>query len=379
MTVTEIDVRVVRLPVKEPTRISTRVLDKREYVVVAVRRNDTGEEGLGYTYAGTAGGAVVALAIRELLQPVVVGRDADDRISAWEAMYQASLLLGRRGAVLRAISAVDIALWDLAAKRAGVPLSVLLGGGRAPVPVYASGGYYKPGASSWSEAVTLEIERNVSQGYRDHKIKVGGLSIAEDAHRVAAAIQAMGGTGRLALDANNAYRDVAEATRALRAFERAAGESGLWWFEEPLSPDDPVGHAELRRRSETPIATGEIAASRHDFRELISQRAVDVLQPDAGVLGGVTEYMRVVRAAETFGLAIAPHWHANLHVHLAAASTTCLTVEHFDLAKNIYNFEALVTPDSRLRVLDGHADIPDRPGLGVSLDETAMERYAVLV
>jgi len=379
MTIAELDVRVVRLPVKEPTRISTRILDKRDYVVVTLRRDEGDEEGMGYIYAGTAGGVVVAMAIRDLLEPVLMGRDADDPVSAWEAMYQAALLLGRRGAALRAISAVDIALWDLAAKRAGLPLSVLLGGGRAPVPVYASGGYYKPGASSWADAVTLEIEGNLSQGYKDHKIKVGGLSVADDAQRVAAAVRAMGGTGRLALDANNAYRDVAEATRALRTFERAAGDIGLWWFEEPLSPDDPAGHAELRRRSETPIATGEIAASRHDFRDLIIQRAVDVLQPDVGVLGGVTEYMRVIRAAEVFGVAVAPHWHANLHVHLAAASTTCLAVEHFDLAKDIYNFEALVTPESRLRVADGLAEIPDRPGHGVSLDETAMRRCAVHV
>lgn len=377
MTIAEIDVKVVRLPVKEPTRISTRILDNREYVVVTLRRDEGDEEGMGYIYAGTAGGVVVAMAIRDLLEPVLIGRDADDPVSAWEAMYQAALLLGRRGAALRAISAVDIALWDLAAKRAGLPLSVLLGGGRAPVPVYASGGYYKPGAFSWADAVTLEIEGNLSQGYKDHKIKVGGLSVADDAQRVAAAVRAMGGTGRLALDANNAYRDVAEATRALRTFERAAGDIGLWWFEEPLSPDDPAGHAELRHRSETPIATGEIAASRHDFRDLIIQRAVDVLQPDVGVLGGVTEYMRVIRAAEVFGVAVAPHWHANLHVHLAAASTTCLAVEHFDLAKDIYNFEALVTPESRLRVTDGLAEIPDRPGHGVSLDETAMRRCAV--
>ncbi len=379
MTIAEIDVKVVRLPVKEPTRISTRILDKREYVVVTLRRDEGDEQGMGYIYAGTAGGVVVATAIRDLLEPVLMGRDADDPVSTWEAMYHAALLLGRRGAALRAISAVDIALWDLAAKCAGLPLSVVLGGGRAPVPVYASGGYYKPGASSWADAVTLEIEGNLSQGYKDHKIKVGGLSVADDAQRVAAAVRAIGGTGRLALDANNAYRDVAEASRALRTFERAAGDIGLWWLEEPLSPDDPAGHAELRRRSETPIATGEIAASRHDFRDLIMMRAVDVLQPDVGVLGGVTEYMRVIRAAEVFGVAVAPHWHANLHVHLAAASTTCLAVEHFDLAKDIYNFEALVTPESRLRVTDGLAEIPDRPGHGVSLDETAMRRFAVHV
>ncbi len=379
MTISSIDVTLERIPVREPTRISTRVLDKREYVVVSLHREDGEDEGVGYVYAGTAGGAVVVEAVRQLLTPTLLGRDADDIVGSWEAMYQAALLLGRRGAVLRAVSAVDIALWDLAAKRAGLPLAVLLGGGLASVPVYASGGYYKPGSTSWTEAITEEIRGNVVQGFTDHKIKVGGLAISEDARRVAAAVEAMDGAGRLALDANNAYRDVAEATRALRAFERAAGETGLWWFEEPLSPDDPAGHAELRRRSETPIATGEIAASRYDFRDLITAQSVDVLQPDAGVLGGVTEYMRVVRTAETFGVAVAPHWHANLHVHLAAASTTCLAVEHFDLGKDIYNFEELVAPEARLQVVDGRAEIPNRPGHGVSLDPDGIERYAVPV
>lgn len=376
MTISQIDVRLIRIPVKEPTRISTRLLDSRDYVVVALRRDDEEKEGVGYTYAGTTGGTVVVQAIRELLQPVLLGRDADDIVAAWEVMYQASLLLGRRGAVLRAMSAVDIALWDLAAKRADVPLAVLLGGGRGSVPGYASGGYYKPETGSWTEAVVREIESNMSQGFTDHKIKVGGLPVDEDAKRVAAAVGAMG-TGRLALDANNAYRSVAEATRALRAFERAAGDTGLWWFEEPLSPDDPAGHAELRRRSETPIATGEIAASRHDFRDLLTMHSVDVLQPDAGVLGGVTEYMRVVRTAETFGVPVAPHWHANLHVHLAAASTNCLTVEHFDLAKDIYNFETVVAPGARVQVAGGRIEVPAGPGLGILWDESAMQRYSV--
>lgn len=379
MTIAYVDATLLRLPVREPTRISTRVLDKREYVVVSLRRADGDEEGVGYVYAGTAGGSLVVQAIRELLGPTILGRDGDDIVGSWEAMYQAALLLGRRGAVLRAISAVDIALWDLAAKRANLPLALLLGGGLAPVPVYASGGYYKSNGQAWTDAVSEEIRHNVAQGFSDHKIKVGGLPVAEDALRVAAAVEAMGGNGRLALDANNAYRDVAAAARALRAFEQAAGESGLWWFEEPLSPDDPAGHAALRRRSDTPIATGEIAATRHDFRDLLTLEAVDVLQPDAGVLGGVTEYMRVVRTAETFGVAVAPHWHANLHVHLAAASTTCLTVEHFDLGKDIYNLEAVVTPESRLRVVDGRAEVPSRAGHGVSFDPDEIGRYSASV
>ena len=278
---------------------------------------------------------------------------------------------------MRAISAVDIALWDLSAKRAGLPLAVLLGGSAMPVAAYASGGYYRPETRSYSDAVTQEIAGNLEGGFTDHKIKVGGLPVAEDAVRVAAAVTAMEGRGRLALDANNAYRTVAEAESALRAFEEAAGDMGLWWFEEPLSPDDVRGHARLRDRSRTPIATGEIAASRWEFRDLIEHGAADILQPDAGVLGGITEFLRVAAAAATFALPLAPHWHANLHAHLSAAVTNCLTIEYFAPEKDIYNFELLITPDTRLAAADGRVLVPERPGIGFEFQDDAVRRFAV--
>jgi L-alanine-DL-glutamate epimerase-like enolase superfamily enzyme len=146
----------------------------------------------------------------------------------------------------------------------------------------------------------------------------------------------------------------------------------LWWFEEPLSPDAIAGHSELCAVSETPIATGEIAQTRHEFREIIERRAADLLQPDAGVLGGVTEWMRVARTAESFNIMVAPHWHANLHVHLAAATPNCQCIEHFDLEKDIYNFEQLVTPETRLVVNKGRAEISRRAGIGIEFDEAAL-------
>jgi L-alanine-DL-glutamate epimerase-like enolase superfamily enzyme len=185
----------------------------------------------------------------------------------------------------------------------------------------------------------------------------------------------VGDQGRLALDANNAYHDVPEALHAIRTFERAAGKKGLWWVEEPLLPDDVAGHSALSRRVETPIATGEIAQTRWEFRDLLKIEGPLIIQPDAGVLGGVTEWLRVVRAAETFGVPVAPHWHANLHVHLAAVASNCLAVEHFVLEKDIYNFELLLTARSRCTFRDGHLLIGDRPGLGIELDPDAVERY----
>ncbi len=378
MTITNVRARAIGVPVRRATRMATRELNERHYLLVEIDSSD-GPTGVGYSYAGTSGGRVLAAAVDDLLAPLLQGADENDILGLWDAMYQDSLLAGRRGVVLRALSAVDMALWDASAKRAGVPLAVLLGGTTArPVPAYASGGYYRPDDGPWETAVAREIELNASLGFTDHKIKVGGLPVEEDARRVKAAvgaIAAVNGTGRLALDANNAYRSVPEALHAARAFERAAGDAGLWWFEEPLSPDDIAGHAELAGTLETMVATGEIHQTRWEFRDLIERRAADLLQPDAGVLGGVSEFVRVVRAAETFGVQVAPHWHANVHAQLAAATPNCLTVEHFSLDKDIYNFELLLVPDSRLVVRDGAVVLGDRPGIGIELDEEQVRKY----
>ena len=377
MTITHVHTRPVAIPLTRATRVATRTLDERHFVLVEVC-DDDGGIGVGYAYAGTTGSGLLADAVRDLLAPVLLRAGSDAIAELWQRMYQETLLVGRRGVLVRAISAVDIALWDLRAKRCGVPLAVLLGGTTSrPLPAYASSGYYRPQDGPPARVVAEEIAADQASGFTDHKIRVGGLPVAEDAARVAAAVEAIGGRGRLALDANNAYASVPEALHAVRAFERAAGEEGLWWFEEPLSPEDVAGHAELAGILETPVATGEIHQTRWEFARLIRERAADVLQPDAGVLGGVTEFLRVAHTADAFALPIAPHWHANLHAHLAAAVPNTLVIEYFDLEKDIYDFEKLVTEESRLQVHDGHVLLSDRPGIGLEFDDEVVDRYAV--
>jgi L-alanine-DL-glutamate epimerase-like enolase superfamily enzyme len=375
MSITHLTAKAVAIPLKRKTWMSTRALTERQFLLVWLS-DDDGVTGMGYSYAGTVGGQLLADTVRDVLSAIVLGSDADDIPGLWRRMYQESILIGRRGAVLRAMSAVDIALWDLRARRCGVSLARLLGGSTArPLAAYASGGYYRSDDTAATDAVGAEIAAARELGFTDHKIKVGGLTVAEDAERVAAAAHAIGGRGRLALDANNAYLTVAEALRAARAFERAAGDAGLWWFEEPLSPDNVAGHAELAATLETPVASGEIHQTRWDFAALIERRAVDILQPDVGVAGGVTEFLRIAHAAEMFDIPIAPHWHANLHAQLAAALPGTLTIEYFALADDIYNFEALVTEETRLQVQNGQIQLSDRPGIGVELDHDAVARY----
>ncbi len=370
MQITEVRSAAVRVPVERPTAIATRTIGARDYVLVWVQTN-SGQTGIGYTYAGTVGGRATRDLVQDVLRPLLIGRDPRLIERHWADMYQETLLIGRSGAAIRAISAVDVALWDLLGKLAGMPLYQLLGGWANDVAAYASGGYYRPGDPL--QAIRDEVAFYRAQGFQDYKIKVGGAPFDQDVARVRTAREAMGPSGRLALDANNAWRWPHEAI----AFVRAVEQYAIWWIEEPLSPDDVAGHAEIARTLEVPVATGEIHATRRDFRDLIEQRAADILQPDAGVLGGVTEWMKVARAAETFRLPVAPHWHANLHAHLAAAAPICITVEYFALEQDIYNFERLVTAETRLQPRDGRLHLSQRPGLGVELDDRMIASWAI--
>jgi L-alanine-DL-glutamate epimerase-like enolase superfamily enzyme len=368
MKITSVRTAAVTVPIERPTRIATRVLGGRDYVLVWVD-TDEGLSGVGYTYAGTLGGRVVQACIEDGLAPVLLGEDPFAVERHWSRMFQETLLLGRRGAMLRAISCVDIALWDFVGKALGQPLWRLIGGFRDSVPAYASGGYYREGDPL--AYIEHEMSRYLELGFTDFKIKVGGAPFEMDVERVRVARETIGPRARLGLDANNAWAGPPDAIRFVRAVERYEP----WWIEEPLRPDDLAGHAEIARTLDVPVATGEIHATRWDFRELITQRAADILQPDACVLGGVSEWLKVAHAAATFDLPVAPHWNADVHVHLAGAVANCLTVEYFLLEEDIYNFERLLA--ERLRPQNGLIKIPDRPGIGLVLDDAAVERFRV--
>ena len=370
MQITDVRSAAVRVPLERPTAIATRQLGGREYVLVWIASDD-GHTGLGYAYAGTVGGRQTHELVRDVFRPLLLGQDPTLVERHWAAMYQESLLIGRRGAALRAISAVDVALWDLLGQIAGLPLYRLLGGVASSVPAYASGGYYRPGDPI--DLIQAELADYLARGFADVKIKVGGAPLEVDVQRVRAARAAIGPRGRLALDANNAWRTPHDAIR----FARAVEDADIWWLEEPLPPDDVAGHAEIARVLEMPVATGEIHATRWEFADLIARRAADILQPDAGVAGGVSEWLKIAHTAASFNLPVAPHWHANLHAHLTAAVGNGLVVEYFVLEQDIYNFERLLTPETRLRVQDGQILLPGHPGLGITLDPAALERWAI--
>jgi len=360
----------VRVPVRVPTAISTRALPHRDYILVTVTDSD-GVSGTGYTYAGTSAGSWVARAVNELLAPHAIGAPARGSGELSAQLAQEFLLVGRRGGLIRALSALDIALWDLLGQTTGLSLRALLGSARSRVPAYASGGYYRPGDAL--ENIRDEVARQRARGFADFKMKVGGAPLREDEARVAAAREALGSGGRLALDANNAYGSVGEAMKAADAF----APHDIWWFEEPLLPDDIDGHAQLAARGTIPIATGEIEATAWGFAQLLRARAAHVHQTDACVCGGVGEWLKAAHAAAAFGVPVAPHWHHNLHAQLLAAVPNGLVVEHFALEEDVYNFEALLEPATRAVVADGAIELNDLPGIGIRFDRDALARYTL--
>lgn len=361
--IVKLEARTVVVPLKRPTRIARRDLKERRYTFVRVTAGDR-----PYGYGFCLSGATASQMIREAIAPTVVGRSLYSTEGLWEEVYYDTILDGRRGAGLRALSAVDIALWDLKGKLLGLPCAQLLGMFRPAVPAYASGGYYYEGDPI--REIKQEVTGWMEDGYKAIKIKVGGVPLEADVARVAVARQVAGDEVELMLDANNAWHDSYTAAGAIHRFE----EFAISWVEEPLSPDDLRGHADLRRRCGVPVATGEIEATRWGFLHLLTSEAADVLQPDATVVGGFTEWQRIAHTASSFGVPVAPHWFSDVHVHTVAAAPNGIWIEHFT-DTSILNVRELY--ESSMVVKDGWAAVSREPGLGINIDESAIEKYAI--
>ncbi len=309
----------------------------------------------GITGIGLGGGGLVGHATIERLKPELIGEDPIDVERLWHKMWIPKLI-GRRGLTTRAISALDIGLWDIRAKAAGMPLYKLLGGFRNRVPTYIAGGYYEEGKGL--KELQQEMYDSIAMGAKAIKMKVGAVPQREDAERVKAVREAIGPDVKLLVDANCAYR----AYEAIQ-FAKRIEEYDIFWFEEPIAPDNYDGHRALANATTIPIATGENEYTRYGFRDLIATGAVPILNADAKVLGGVTEYMKVAALAQAHDLDIAPHGSQDIHIHLVAAISNGLILEFYrdsvdPMWGKIYK-ETLNLND------DGTVSPPEVPGIGV--------------
>ena len=363
-----IRVTTAKVPLDAVTSFATRTVSARYYGLVKVRSSD-GIEGIGFCYAGSAAGELVALAVEQLLAPILLGKDSLVVEGLWQRMFQEALLQGRSGSVMRAISILDCALWDLNARTARLPLYRYLGACiDDAVPAYASGGYYLEGKTP--KRLGEEMAGYVKAGFTAVKMKVGRLSPREEETRVKAARDAIGPEVELMLDANNAWHDLPTAMRYMERFELY----DPYWIEEPFFPDDIENHARLAKLTRITVATGEIGTGRWHFKEILDRGAAQVLQTDALVCGGISEWRRIAATASSYNVTVSPHWFHDLHAHLVAATPNARYVEFFP-DDQVLNFRRLI--DRQLKHKNGKLLLPKTPGLGFDFDEKAVARYAL--
>ena len=374
------DVRAI--PMSDPipserrhrTDLGTKV--KSDAVLILV---DT-DEGLTGMGASLGSPETVSTIVKYDLAPALVGEDPMYSEFLWEKMYNGSRwkpalerghsqpMDGRRGVTMEAVAGVDIAIWDVKSQALGLPVYKALGAVRDSIRGYGSGGW-APG-----DEAEEEMGGYAAKGFSAVKMRVvgrDGFSVENTIRRVSAARRGIGDDVELMIDAHGSL-DVSTAIRLARQLE----EYDLAWFEEPISPDDHPGLAEVRRSTIIPIATGEREFTRFDFEDLFMHRAVDIAQPDIARAGGFTEIRRIGAMASARGIRLAPHaWGSGVlfaaSIHMAMASPNCHILEvsqgYMPMMNELFN--------EAYDIRKGTVHAPQTPGLGFTLREDVFDRF----
>jgi len=365
--VTKVEPIILEAPVREPWRIGTAVYTSMHAALVRIE-TDEGVTGFGEGLARFSPRAAASV-IQDILSPVVLGQDPFNVELLWDRMY--GMMRGRghsKGYVLEAMSAMDIALWDIMGKALGQPVHRLLGSyGRTSLPVYASSLLFKP-----TDELVREAERLAGQGFTGMKLKIG-QGVEADLRNVRAIRKALGDRVELMTDANCAYNTLT----ALQLGRRLEGE-GVAWYEEPVPPENLDGYEALARALDVPIAGGESEFNRWAFKAILERHALDILQPDIGRAGGFTECRRIAALASAFDVPVAPHTGASAAVEIAAAMQWAAALPNFLIFEYMYppnplREELLTEPLPPMR--NGHVAVPQKPGLGIEVDEKALARF----
>ena len=389
MKITALKCRILKAPLGSKRFYSSQAVFPERCSFLLEIETDEGVSGWGE--GGQWGPAEpVAAIIDDLFAPRLKGRRVESIVPVWEELYAWSRDFARKGPYIEALSAVDVALWDLKGKQLGLPVHELLGGAfRESVVPYATGCYYRGADVSDREAVLEGLRREVAgyieQGFGFLKIKIGLWPIPHDARRIEAVREAAGTSIGLLADANHAYR-APEAISAGRILE----ENGYRLFEEPVPPEDFDGYRRVRDALSIAIAGGECEYTRWGFRDLIASGGVDILQPDISVCGGLSEFQKILALATAHNLQVLPHiWGCGVAL---AASLQALAIvppapfraigtpfenepiAEFDRNPNPLRDELLQEP---IALVDGRLPIPRGPGLGISIDRDALQRYTV--
>jgi L-alanine-DL-glutamate epimerase-like enolase superfamily enzyme len=359
MKIERIESALYRLPLAAMGDAGHGAINAEELITLAVHAG--GMTGHGYAYTIGRGGHAVKSLIDHDVVPLVLGRDAQDIQGIWDLLWQRLLYVGRGGLVSFAVAALDIALWDLYGVREQKPLYALVGSEARDVPAYGSG----VDLPMPLEELLTQVEGFMERGFPGVKVKIGRDDPAEDESRVAAVRKVVGDGVDLMVDANMSFGsdEALERGKRLEQF-------GLYWYEEPLIPEDVGGHARLVREMGTPIAVGESLHSVYEFERYVAERAAQVLQIDPVTNGGITASLQALKLADAAGLSTSSHYTDELSAHLLCASERPIYLEKHAFALDAYLHEPQ-------RVVGGRVRPTEAPGTGLRFDESALEPYRI--
>ncbi len=350
-----IELRMVDLAPKVRRTDAIQSFVSQETPLVTITDSD-GASGTGYSYTIGTGGSSVMRLLADHLVPRLIGRDAERIEAIWHELEFATHATTIGAISALALAAVDTALWDLRARRAGLPLWKLAGGARERCPLYTTeGGWLHIPAEALVEDALAAREK----GFLGSKIKIGRPHVSEDRARLAAVRDALGEGFEIMTDANQGFT-LDEAIRRAERFR----DLDLAWIEEPLPADDIDGHVRLSRATAIPVGVGESLYSIRHFREYMARGACSVVQVDAARIGGITPWLKVAHMAEAFDMPVAPHFLMELHVSLVCAVPNGKYVEY------IPQLDAITTRG--MEVEAGMAVAPSEPGLGIAWDLEAI-------
>ena len=379
MKVRDIRIHVLKSPLAEPFAFSQGWVRQRSATLVEVITDD-GIVGWGEAFAqGLEPPEIAAAAIEHALKPLLLGADPLAMEVLWHRMYHATRDYGRKGSVIAAISAIDIALWDIAGKARGVPIHALLGGAfRTRVEPYATG-FYRIKGQGEAARLAEEAIRHHDAGFRMMKVKLG-YGVDDDIACMAAIGRAIEGRRiTLMIDTNHAYGR-AEALR----LGRALAYYNLRWYEEPVVPEDLRGYREMRDKLPMPIAGGENEHTLFGFRDLFAAEAVDIAQPDLGSCGGISAARHIVALAQANGVAVNPHvWGSAIAQAASLQMIAALPVPHHSLfaQEPVLEYDRSSHPFRQQLVTspivqeNGWVAIPAGPGLGIEVDRAVIDKY----
>ncbi len=364
MKIVDVQSELLRMPLPRPMQSGSSSDAKggpvgHIYMPLAIIRTQSGITGTGYGWTLLGGAGAIRSIIQEDLAPLLLGENALDNERLWTKLNKRMQSVGRSGVVNQAQAAVDLALWDIKGKAANLPVYKLLGGARQSAPVYGSdGGWLYMSVEEMVEAFHAYLD----QGMMGVKMKLGHDDPRVDIERVARVRQALGDHVWIATDANQKW-DYPTALKVGRELEQL----GVAWFEEPLWCDDVASHARLARVLDIPVAMGETLGSRYEFDAYIRSDAAEILQPDICRVGGITEMIKIVNMGQIAGRPIAPHHMMESTIHVACGVMPAGPIEYMPWVSGAFT--------EPVKIDNGHMLPPQKPGLGLEIAASAIERY----